>query len=139
MMVRRIATYLFAMTAVAGTWGSPLVAAAPPSIPPPAFPIPQTKPHVTFSTEQSRLVFTVTDLPKGEKVCLFEGYFGDPMFGSLGVRAWQALYEKYELGTSATARSVPKPPGTYPVRLTCRMQDHLLAFRTGELRIPATG
>ncbi|GED96491.1 hypothetical protein [Gordonia crocea] len=137
---------VFSMLAAAGAaavcLGSALAPAAdakPRPIPPPAFPIPHTKPHVKFSTEQSRLVFTVTDLPRGEKVCLFEGYFGDPWFGSLGVNAWQALYERYELGTTAKARSVPKPPGVYPVRLTCRMQEHLLVYRTGTVRIPNGG
>ena len=133
----KLTAVLVSTIAVAvGVLGAAPVAAAPRPIPPPAFPIPPTKPKVKFSTEQSRLVFTVTDLPRGEKTCFFEGYLGDPWFGSLGVNAWQPLYEKYELSTTAKARSVPKPPGVYPVRLTCRMHQHLLVYKTGEIRIP---
>ncbi len=132
---RGLAAVAVALGVVGGSLSAATATAAPAPIPPPAFPIPPTTPHVTFSTEQSRLVATVSGLPRGEKVCLFEGYFGDPWFGSLGVNAWQALYEKYELMYSFTIRSVPKPPGVYPVRITCRMHEHLLVFRTGELRI----
>lgn len=137
----RVTTALATLVAAAGMGLGMQAAPAtakPAPIPPRAFPIPHTHPKVTFSTEQSRLVFKVTDLPRGEKICLFEGYYGDPLFGSLGVRSWQALYEKYELGTWAKARSTPKPPGTYPVRLICRMQEHLLVNRYGTVRIPAS-
>ncbi|HNP57585.1 MAG TPA: hypothetical protein PK331_01485 [Gordonia sp. (in: high G+C Gram-positive bacteria)] len=135
------ATSVFAAAAVAlGTIGAAALAApaaaAPPPIPPPAFPIPPTKPVVKFSTEQSRLVATVSGLPLGEKFCRFDAYFGDPTFGSLGVRSWQTVYQRYELFTSFKIRSVPKPAGTYPVRITCLQQEDTVLNRGGEIRIP---
>ncbi|NNG98253.1 hypothetical protein [Gordonia araii] len=136
-------TATLASTAVAfGVLATALQAApaqaAPRPIPPPAYPIPPTKPRVHFWSEDFRLAFKVTDLPRGEKVCFFEAYLGDPLFGSLGVRSWQPAYERYELGTTAKARSVRHAPGIYPVKVTCRMHGHLLAHRAGEIRIPNT-
>ncbi|MFT3898818.1 MAG: hypothetical protein QM728_01035 [Gordonia sp. (in: high G+C Gram-positive bacteria)] len=112
--------------------------AAPRPIPPRAFPIPNYKPHVKFYHSNRKLAFIATGMPRGEKVCLFEGYYGDPWFGSLGVKAWQPLYERYELSETAKARSTPKAPGVYPVRLTCRMQTHLILRRAGTIRVPVT-
>lgn len=136
----KVASILAATAVAVGALGSAVLAApadaAPQPIPPPAFPIPPTKPVAKFSTEQSRLVATVSGLPRGEKFCRFDAYFGDPLFGSLGVRAWQTVYERYELFTSFKIRSVPKPPGTYPVRITCLQQEHVVLNRSGEVRIP---
>lgn len=127
----------FASTMVGAITVAPATA-APAPIPPPAFPIPPTRPTAVFSTEQSRLVATVTGLPRGEKFCLFEGYYGDPYFGSLGVNVWNPLYQKYELMHGFKIRSTPKPPGVYPVRIRCRMQTQTLLYRHGVVRIPNT-
>ncbi|MFT4201842.1 hypothetical protein [Gordonia sp. (in: high G+C Gram-positive bacteria)] len=136
------AALALATVAASGMIGASVQAApaeaAPAPIPPRAFPIPNYSPHVKFYHSNRKLAFLATGMPRGEKVCLFEGYYGDPWFGSLGVKAWQPLYERYELTETATARSTPKPPGVYPVRLTCRMQTHLILRRSGTIRVPVT-